>query len=195
MTKEELISECTAYDFKVELEEKKPKSWLKSVSAFANGDGGSLFFGVNDCGVICGLNDVQKTTEKISDAIKERMDPMPEIVAVPREDNGLKFLEIKVPSGKYTPYYYVGDGQRIAFIRVGNESVPATDEQMVRLVLKGSNRTWDSLLTDLRVEDNSFSILANTFKQRVQQPWDKKYLKSFGLVTEDGCLTNAGALF
>lgn len=104
MTKEELISECAAYDFKVELEERKPKSWLKSVSAFANGDGGSLFFGVADCGVICGLDDVQKTTEKISDAIKERMDPMPDIVAVPREDNGLKFLEVKVPSGKYTPY-------------------------------------------------------------------------------------------
>lgn len=30
-----LIAECTAYDFKVMLEEKKPKSWLKSVSAFA----------------------------------------------------------------------------------------------------------------------------------------------------------------
>ena len=28
-----LITECTAYDFKVMLEEKKPKSWLKSVSA------------------------------------------------------------------------------------------------------------------------------------------------------------------
>ena len=37
-----LIAECTAYDFKVMLEEKKPKSWLKSVSAFANGLGGSL---------------------------------------------------------------------------------------------------------------------------------------------------------
>ena len=32
-----LIAECTAYDFKVMLEEGKPKSWLKSVSAFANG--------------------------------------------------------------------------------------------------------------------------------------------------------------
>ncbi len=32
----DLISECTAYDFKLMLEEKKPKSWLKSVSAFAN---------------------------------------------------------------------------------------------------------------------------------------------------------------
>ena len=30
-----LIAECTASDFKVMLEEKKPKSWLKSVSAFA----------------------------------------------------------------------------------------------------------------------------------------------------------------
>ena len=34
-----LIAECTADDFKVMLEEKKPKSWLKSVSAFANGLG------------------------------------------------------------------------------------------------------------------------------------------------------------
>ena len=38
-----LIAECTAYDFKVMLEEKEPKGWLKSVSAFANGLGGSLF--------------------------------------------------------------------------------------------------------------------------------------------------------
>lgn len=33
MTIENLISECTAYDFKEMLEEKRPKSWLKSVSA------------------------------------------------------------------------------------------------------------------------------------------------------------------
>lgn len=40
-----LISERTAYDYKEMLEEKKPKSRLKSISAFANGLGGSLFFG------------------------------------------------------------------------------------------------------------------------------------------------------
>ena len=43
-----LIAECTAYDFKVMLEEKKPKSWLKSVSAFANGSGGSPFYGIDN---------------------------------------------------------------------------------------------------------------------------------------------------
>ena len=50
-----LIAECSAYDFKEMLERKKVKSWLKSVSAFANTDGGSLFYGVNDDGVIVGL--------------------------------------------------------------------------------------------------------------------------------------------
>ena len=36
------IAEATECDFKVALEIKKPKSWLKSVSAFANGIGGTL---------------------------------------------------------------------------------------------------------------------------------------------------------
>lgn len=36
-----LIGETTEYDKKQALEEKKPKSWCKSVSAFANGIGGS----------------------------------------------------------------------------------------------------------------------------------------------------------
>ena len=34
-----LIAECSSYDFKEMLERKKVKSWLKSVSAFANTDG------------------------------------------------------------------------------------------------------------------------------------------------------------
>lgn len=66
---------------------------------------------------------------------------------------------------------------------------------MVCLVLKGSNKTFDSLHTEYKAEDYSFTILANTFKDRTKQEWDKKYLLSFGLVTGAGNLTNAGALF
>ena len=57
MKLETLIAECTAYDFKLMLEEKKPKSWLKSVSAFANGLGGSLFFGIDNEGTIYASTD------------------------------------------------------------------------------------------------------------------------------------------
>ena len=190
-----LIAECTSYDFKVMLEEKKPKSWLKSVSAFANGLGGSLFYGIDNDGIVKGLDDVQHVCETISSRIRDYMDPLPDVEMIPHDIDGLHILQLKVNAGHYTPYYYVGDGQRIAFVRVGDESLPATAEQMVRLVLKGSNKTFDSLHTDYKAEDYSFTILANSFKDRTKQEWDKKYLLSFGLVTSTGNLTNAGALF
>ena len=177
------------------LEEKRPKSWLKSVSAFANGQGGSLFFGIDDNGGIIGLDDVQHVSQSISTRIRDLMDPLPDVELIPHEVEGKKILQVKVSSGHYTPYYYIGDGQRMAFIRVGDESLPATAEQMVRLVLKGSNKTYDSLLTDYKEEDNTFIILANTFKTRTNQEWNKKFLLSFGLITNTGVLTNAGALF
>ena len=192
---ENLIAECTAYDFKLMFEEKRPKSWLKSVSAFANGLGGSLFFGIDNEGNVKGLDDVQHICEIISSKIRDYMDPLPEVEMIPQVIDGLHILQLKVNSGQYTPYYYVGDSQRVAFVRIGDESIPATAEQMVRLVLKGSNKTFDSLVTDYMAEDNTFVILANTFKKRTTLEWNKKFLLSFGLVTNTGVLTNAGTLF
>ena len=66
------IAEATECDFKVALEVKKPKSWLKSVSAFANGIGGTLFFGIDDDRNVIGLSDAQTDAETISRLIKER---------------------------------------------------------------------------------------------------------------------------
>lgn len=177
------------------LEEKKPKSWLKSVSAFANGLGGSLFFGIDNEGILKGLDNVQYVCEAISSKIRDYMDPLPDVEMIPHRIDNLDILQLKINAGNYTPYYYVGDGQRIAFVRVGEESLPATAEQMLRLVLKGANKTYDSLHTDYKVEDYAFTILANTFKTRTSQEWNKKYLLSFGLVTNTGTLTHAGALF
>ena len=42
-----LTIEGTHIDFKESLELEKPKSWLKSVSAFANTDGGFVIFGIS----------------------------------------------------------------------------------------------------------------------------------------------------
>lgn len=67
---EKLVAETTECDFKVAIETKEPKSWLKSVSAFANGVGGRLFFGVDDNKNIVGLSDVQNDAELISRLIK-----------------------------------------------------------------------------------------------------------------------------
>lgn len=50
------IGEATEYDKKEALEDRRPKSWLKSVSAFANGKGGVLIFGVANDGALKGLS-------------------------------------------------------------------------------------------------------------------------------------------
>ena len=94
-----LIAECTAYDFKVMLEEKKPKSWLKSVSAFANDLGGSLLFGIDNDGIVKGLEDVQHVCEAISSRIRDYMDPLPEVEMIPHDMDGLHILQLKVNAG------------------------------------------------------------------------------------------------
>ena len=61
----DFVGESNEYDKKLILEEKRPKSWLKSVSAFANGKGGILFFGVADDDTLIGLEDARRVSEKI----------------------------------------------------------------------------------------------------------------------------------
>lgn len=68
--------EATHLDYKVSLETEKPKSWLKSVVAFANTKGGHILFGVtnNDHNPI-GLDDAQGTASKISELLTLRVEP------------------------------------------------------------------------------------------------------------------------
>lgn len=79
MKLKDYIGETTSYDKKLMLERKDPMSWLKSVSAFANTQGGKLLFGVANDGSLRGLADAQGDSEFISETIKMQMDPVPEI--------------------------------------------------------------------------------------------------------------------
>ncbi len=99
-----LIAECTAYDFKQMVEYKKVKSWLKSVSAFANTEGGSLFYGVDDAGKIVGLKNLQSDSDFISEMIKARLDPTPDVQMIPYEYGEKSLLEVRIRQGELTPY-------------------------------------------------------------------------------------------
>lgn len=61
----QLIGETTDYDKKLALEEKKPKSWCKSISAFANCFGGKLIFGVSNDSELVGLADEKVMRRKL----------------------------------------------------------------------------------------------------------------------------------
>ena len=191
---EQLIAEATECDFKVALETKKPKSWLKSVSAFSNGIGGTLFFGISDDRKPIGLSDVQKDAEAISRLIKERITPLPQFILKPLQEDGKNLLALEVSPGRSTPYYYKADGVMEAYIRVGNESVIAPDYIVNELILKGTNQSFDTLTTDAVKKDYSFTLLEATYLERTGLRFEPSDYVSFGLTDKNGLLTNAGKL-
>ncbi len=189
-----LTGEATAYDKKQMLEVKRPKSWLKSVSAFANGEGGTLIFGISDDDQIIGLSDVQGDAEKISEEVKSKLDPVPAINLEIEEIERKQLILLHIYPGQESPYYYIGDKQRLAFVRIGNESVVADRIQLKSLVLKGSGHTYDSLPSCYKFEDMAFSKLRSVHYKRLQRSFDDNEFVSWGIVDENGKLTNAGAL-
>lgn len=189
-----LIAEATECDFKVALETRKPKSWLKSVSAFANGIGGTLFFGISNDREIIGLEDVQANAEAISRLIKERITPFPNFILTPEREDGRDLLVLTISAGRSTPYYYKADGVMEAYIRIGNESVIAPDYVLNQLLLKGMNRTYDALTSEYNFKDYAFSKLRERYKAWTGNSMEDKLFDSFEIRAENGRLTNAGAL-
>ena len=195
MNLKDYLGETNLYDKKEKLELNKPKSWLKSVSAFANGRGGKLIFGVKEDNEVSGIDDYQKDSENISEIIKTKMDSIPEFDMEIEEVEGKIILVLNIYQGKNTPYFVVDAGSRTAYKRVGNQSVPATRIDLFNMSLKGQKVTYDSLESDKKIEDVSFRELAIEYKNRTLKEFEEKDLNSFGLVNEEGHLTIAGSLF
>ena len=190
----DFIGEATEYDKKEMMEERKPRSWLKSVSAFANGIGGALIFGVSNDEILVGLMDARAVSEKISETIKTKMDSIPQVIMEIHTEDEKDFIILKVLPGQETPYYYVADGNRVAYVRVGNESIPADATALKRLVLRGTNMTYDSVVSSYALQDFSFTKLRSVYRVRTRAELTDSDFISFELADENGKLTNAGAL-
>ena len=197
MTLESLLQvEETEYELKESLEIEKPKSWLKTIVAFANGLGGSIFWGIRDKDrVLVGVTDPSETIDKISNLIKTKIEPMIVPTISRLEVDGKTVIQIKVKSSMHAPYYYISDGNRIAFVRLGSESVVAPSHILNELLMRGKGLTFDGLVTDIKLSDVSFSVFETTYKQQTRKTIDKSDYQSFLLATNDNYLTNAGWLF
>ncbi len=188
--------EDTNIDFKEQLEINKPKSWLKSVSAFANTNGGILLFGVRDYDrKPIGIKEPIACADKITELINSRIEPLPRFELNSFSEDGKMFIELKVGDGPKTPYYYVHDGRKEVFIRSGNKSIPAPKHILDNLILKGQNTTFDELPTKYGITDVSFTLLNASLKRETGKEInkDKDYI-SLELLNTDNKVTNAGLL-
>ncbi|MCI1245479.1 MAG: putative DNA binding domain-containing protein [Bacilli bacterium] len=167
---------------------------MKSVSAFADGVGGSLFFGVSNDKRPVGLSDAQRCGEKISELINQRIDPTPIYFLKPFKEKGKLLIELKVLPGQSTPYYYKADGVCVSYIRAGSESIETPTHILNELILRGQGKTYDGIVTGYKKSEFSFSTLRSVFLERTKTTFNEQDFRSFGLSDKEGHLTNAGIL-
>lgn len=98
------------------------------------------------------------------------------------KDKDKTFVIVEVMKGQQTPYYYEGNGQLVAFIRIENESVPATPSQLRELVLRGSGESYYSLKSKYDFSNMSFTKLKSVYKQRTGNIFEDTDYESFGLI-------------
>ena len=89
----------------LEFRECVTNSFLKTVSAYANGTGGRVLFGINDDGEAVGLDDPKQTCLDIENKINDSIIPQPDYSLKIDEPDAT--VELTVFPGRSKPYLYL----------------------------------------------------------------------------------------
>ena len=191
-------TESSEIDFKVDLpkEKKHHKNWLKDVSAFANTNGGTIIWGIDDkTRELVGVHNAIKKSEIITEAINDKIKPYPpskiKIIKYENKD----FIIVDVDAGVNTPYYLWTDGTKEAYLRKGLSSIPADSLELNNLVMDGKHLPWDAQASDVAFDKATFKNFEDAYERYAKKELTKKDYEPLGLATLDGYLTNAGRLF
>ena len=171
----------------IEFKSDVSSGFLKTVSAYANSEGGVIYFGVADDGVHVGLADPVETALDIENRINDSISPRP-LYSIDI-DKGDSCVKLEISSGPDKPYLY----KTKAYVRRDSSTVEADQFELRRMILESSNLTFDEIPSssvDLQFSDLSVR-LCNALS--IEQVGDG-ILKTLGLVRPDGLFTNAGAI-
>lgn len=142
LIEEILKGESEKIEFK---ENAKTNTYIKTVVAFANGNGGKIVFGVKDNKEIVGVENEFEVMDGIINAISDSCYPMivPDISLHTLENKTVILVEIE--GGKKKPYYLKSKGvQKGTYIRSGATTrIIEEDYVLKELVLEGKNKYFD----------------------------------------------------
>ena len=171
----------------VEFKESVSNSFLKTVSAFANYGGGTVYFGVADDGATVGLRDPAGACLDIENRINDSISPVPEFTLSVRESTST--VELKVMPGMATPYLY----RAKAFKRADSATVEVDRVELMRLALAGSNLRFEQLPADN--QDLTFTCLGAALRDELGlEKFDSDTLKTLDLLSPTGSYNNAAAI-
>ena len=171
----------------LEFKETITNTFLKTVSAFSNYDGGTILFGVDDDGNIKGLPDVKQACLDIENKINDSITPQPDYTL--EIQNNDQTIKLTVKSGLQKPYLYKSK----AYKRNDTATIEVDTLEFSRLVLDGKNIRFEEL--PCKDQELSFEILHRKLKETVRiENFDKDTLKTLNLYDDVNGFNNAAGL-
>ena len=171
----------------LEFKETITNTFLKTVSAFSNYDGGIILFGVDDDGNIKGLSDVKQACLDIENKINDSITPQPDYML--EIQNNDQMIKLTVKSGFHKPYLYKSK----AYKRNDTATIEVDTLEFSRLVLDGKNIRFEEL--PCQYQELSFEILHRKLKEKIRiKNFDKDTLKTLNLYDDVNGFNNAAGI-
>ena len=148
----------------LEYKERITKAFLKTVSAYANYNGGVIIFGINDDGDVVGIDDIKKECMRIENMINTSIEPVPRFSINVENIADKNIIKLIVEKGRDTPYYY----NKKAYRRADTSTIEVDKFELRRLVLKGINVDYE------QIESSSQNLTFNILEARLKEKLDIK---------------------
>ena len=170
----------------LEFKETITNTFLKTVSAFSNYDGGEILFGVDD-GNIKGLSNVKQACLDIENKINDNISPQPNYTL--EIQNSDQTIKLNVKSGLQKPYLYKSK----AYKRNDTSTIEVDTLEFSRLILEGKNIRFEEL--PCKEQMLTFEILNQKLKENIQiNNFNKDTLKTLNLYDDNNGYNNAAGL-
>ena len=140
---------------------------LKDVAAFANTSGGTIYLGVSadEAVPVRGVDSVEDTQQMLRLDIQRSIVPPLDVTFTTQVSDGHQVVLLQVPRGDARPYMFETAGQ--IYVRQESESVPATRDDIVRLVLEahGERMTAELAAAALSVPEEESAAAAQALSE------------------------------
>lgn len=168
----EAESSCLEYK-----ENTRSKTYLKTVSAFANYQNGTIRFGIKDDKTILGIPDPEQAALNIENQINDNIRPQPKYSVSFDPETGV--ISVDVKKGPYTPYRYDGKAYR----RNGTSTIEVDGYELDKLILDVRNFEFCDL--PAKNQNLTFDAFSAVWKKNFSLDISKDLLATLGSYGEE----------
>ena len=171
----------------LEFKETITNTFLKTVSAFSNYDGGRILFGIDDDGNVKGLADVKQACLDIENKINDSISPQPNYTLEIQYND--KTIILTVENGVQKPYLYKSK----AYKRNDTATIEVDTLEFSRLILEGQNIGFEEL--PYKDQKITFEVLSHKLKESIQiETFNQDTLRILNLYDSVNGYNNAAGL-